>query len=134
ASPRPQVVSTKPAEAVERLREANIAADRADDEKLALTDRVDAIIGNWTKGKKDNLRSLLASLDTVLWPEAGWKKIGMAELVLPNRVKINYVKGIGKVHPDKIPINATTEQRMIAGAVFATLNEAWEKFKVENNL
>lgn len=105
ASPRPsapQVTSTKPAEAVERLREANLAADRADDEKLALTDRVDEIIGNWTKGKKDNLRSLLASLDTVLWPEAGWKKIGMAELVLPNKVKINYMKGIAKVHPDKV--------------------------------
>jgi hypothetical protein len=34
----------------------------------------------------------------------------------------------------QIPTDATTEQRMIAGAVFSTLNEAWDKFKTENNL
>lgn len=34
----------------------------------------------------------------------------------------------------QIPTTATTEQRMIAGAVFSTLNEAWDKFKVENGL
>ncbi|KAI5306306.1 hypothetical protein KEM56_001463 [Ascosphaera pollenicola] len=116
ASPRPQITSTKPAEAVNRLREANLAADRADDEKLALIDRVDEIIGNWTKGKKDNLRSLLASLDTVLWPEAGWKKIGMAELVLPNKVKINYMKGIAKVHPDKVSDYTLIQWHMLYSA------------------
>lgn len=34
----------------------------------------------------------------------------------------------------KLPTDATTEHRMIAGAVFGTLNEAWDKFKKENNL
>jgi len=29
---------------------------------------------------------------------------------------------------------ATTEQKMISAAVFATLNEAWDKFKADNNL
>ena len=38
----------------------------------------------------------------MLWPEAGWKKIGLSELVLPNKVKIQYMKGISKVHPDKV--------------------------------
>lgn len=121
-------------EAVSRLREANKAAEREDDEKFALSESVDARIVNWKNGKQDNLRALLGSLDTVLWPESGWKKISLAELVLPNKVKIQYMKGIGKVHPDKIPTNATTEQRMISSAVFGTLNEAWDKFRVENNL
>ncbi|KAJ5709045.1 hypothetical protein N7493_010379 [Penicillium malachiteum] len=120
--------------AVARLREANQAAERADQEKFALTDSVDSRIATWKNGKQDNLRALLGSLDTVLWPEAGWKKVGLSELVLPNKVKINYMKGIAKVHPDKIPTTATTEQRMIAGAVFGALNEAWDKFRVENNL
>jgi len=88
----------------------------------------------WKGGKQDNLRALLASLDSVLWPEAEWKKVSLAELVLPNKVKIQYMKGIAKVHPDKIPVNATTEQRMIASAVFSILNEAWDKFKSENGL
>ncbi|KAL4947349.1 hypothetical protein BDW69DRAFT_178581 [Aspergillus filifer] len=121
-------------DAVNRLRAANQAAERSDEEKFALTDSVDARLTAWKGGKQDNLRALLASLDTVLWPEANWKKINMSELIMPNKVKIQYMKGIAKVHPDKIPTNATTEQRMISSAVFGVLNEAWDKFKVENNL
>lgn len=34
----------------------------------------------------------------------------------------------------QLPQTATTEQKMIAGAVFSTLNEAWDKFKTENGL
>jgi hypothetical protein len=34
----------------------------------------------------------------------------------------------------QIPQDATTEQRMISGAVFSALNEAWDKFKTDNNL
>ncbi|OJD19188.1 hypothetical protein AJ78_00801 [Emergomyces pasteurianus Ep9510] len=131
---KPAAPTAKPAEAVSRLRAANEAADRADNEKFALSDSVEGRITAWKGGKQDNLRALLASLDTVLWPDAAWKKISLAELILPNKVKIQYMKGIAKVHPDKIPVNATTEQKMIAGAVFSTLNEAWDKFKNENGL
>ncbi|KAJ5586120.1 hypothetical protein N7450_005907 [Penicillium hetheringtonii] len=120
--------------AVSRLREANKAAEREDDEKFALSESVDLKIANWRNGKQDNLRALLGSLETVLWSDSGWKKINLSELVLPNKVKIQYMKGIAKVHPDKIPVTATTEQRMISSAVFGTLNEAWDKFRVENNL
>lgn len=88
--------------AVNRLRQANEAAERADDEKFALSESVDARLAAWRNGKQDNLRALLGSLDTVLWPEAGWKKVNMSELIMPNKVKINYMKGIGKVHPDKV--------------------------------
>ncbi|KAJ5304313.1 54S ribosomal protein L27 [Penicillium atrosanguineum] len=126
--------SGQDSEAVSRLREANKASELADEEKFALSESVDAKIALWRNGKQDNLRALLGSLDSVLWAESGWKKIGLAELVLPNKVKIQYMKGIAKVHPDKIPTTATTEQRMISSAVFGTLNEAWDKFRVENNL
>ncbi|KKY24173.1 putative uba ts-n domain protein [Phaeomoniella chlamydospora] len=131
---RPPVSSAASDAAVSKLRAANAAAEKLDDEKFALADSVEAKITAWKGGKVDNLRALIGSLDTVLWPETGWKKVGMAELVLPNKVKIQYMKGISKVHPDKIPVTATTEQRMIAGAVFSALNEAWDKFKKENNL
>ena len=43
----------------------------------------------------------------------------MAELVLPAKTKIAYMKAVAKVHPDKIPRSATTEQKMIATGVFA---------------
>ncbi|KAF2220776.1 hypothetical protein BDZ85DRAFT_303184 [Elsinoe ampelina] len=121
-------------EAVQKLRAQNAAAEKLDDERFALGDAVTAKIEAWKGGKADNLRALLGSLENVLWEEAGWKKVGMAELIQTNRVKIVYMKAIAKVHPDKIPQDATTEQRMISGSVFSTLNEAWDKFKAENGM
>lgn len=35
---------------------------------------------------------------------------------------------------EQIPQSATTEQKMISGSVFSTLNEAWDKFKKDNGL
>jgi hypothetical protein len=99
---RTVVASVNSEAAVNRLRAANAAAEKADEEKFALTDSVETRVAAWKGGKADNLRALLSSLELVLWPEAEWKKIGMAELVLPNKVKIQYMKGIAKVHPDKV--------------------------------
>jgi hypothetical protein len=102
---RTAVASVKSGAAVNRLRAANAAAEKADEEKFALADSVEARVTAWKGGKADNLRALLSSLELVLWPEAEWKKIGMAELVLPNKVKIQYMKGIAKVHPDKVRVS-----------------------------
>ncbi|KAK8173398.1 hypothetical protein IWX90DRAFT_426847 [Phyllosticta citrichinensis] len=133
-SAKPAVSTAASAQAVKKLREANQAAEKEDDEKFALSDQVEAKLVAWKGGKADNLRALLGSLDSVLWADAGWKKVGMQDLIMPNKVKIVYMKAIAKVHPDKIPQNATTEQKMISASVFATLNEAWDKFKKDNNL
>jgi tetratricopeptide (TPR) repeat protein len=89
-------------DAVKRLRAANAAAVAASDEAFALNDAVEARLNAWKQGKEGNLRALLGSLDTILWTEADWKKIGMSDLVMPNKVKINYMKAIAKVHPDKV--------------------------------
>ncbi len=102
SAPPGRLTSTVPAAAVTRLRAANMAAEQADDEKFRLADSVDERIQAWKGGKADNLRALLGSLDNVLWEESGWKKISMADLVLPAKVKVQYMKGIAKVHPDKV--------------------------------
>ena len=94
--------SVQSAEAVSRLRAANAAADRVDDEKFALADVVDTRVKKWRLGKESNLRALLSTLQNVLWEGSGWKEIGMGELLMPGKVKINYMKGIAKVHPDKV--------------------------------
>ena len=99
---RPELSQAQSAEAVRKLREANAAADKADDEKFALSDQVEAKVIAWKGGKSDNLRALLGSLDTVLWADAGWKKVNMSDLIMPNKVKIVYMKAIAKVHPDKV--------------------------------
>ncbi|KAI0145113.1 hypothetical protein GGR57DRAFT_481397 [Xylariaceae sp. FL1272] len=136
--PKPSVMSdfapAKSSGAVERLREANKAAEKADDEKFALSEKVDARISLWRDGKRDNLRALLGSMDQVLWENSGWKKVGLHELVMANKVKIHYMKAIAKCHPDKLPQDASTEVQLIAATVFATLNESWDKFKADNGL
>ncbi|KAI0106450.1 hypothetical protein GGR51DRAFT_169712 [Nemania sp. FL0031] len=136
--PRPSAMSDlgpqKSSEAVQRLREANKAAEAADDEKFALGEKVDARIAAWRDGKRENLRALIGSLDQVLWENSGWKKVGLHELVIANKVKIHYMKAIAKCHPDKLPQDASTETRLIAATVFATLNESWDKFKTDNGL
>ncbi|KAL6722358.1 auxilin-like clathrin-binding protein required for normal clathrin function [Lecanora helva] len=138
AKPRPKSTAlgdlAPDSESVTRLRAANAAADRLDDEKFALADVVDQRVSRWRAGKEGNLRALLSTLETVLWDDSGWKKVGMGDVLLPGKVKLVYMKGIAKVHPDKLPTTATTEQTMISAAVFATLNEAWERFKTENGL
>lgn len=101
--PRPRPAApAKDSEAVTRLQESNKAAEAADAERFALSDQVDARIAAWRDGKRDNLRALLASLDQVLWEGSGWKKVGLHELVMANRVKIVYMKAIAKTHPDKV--------------------------------
>jgi len=110
ARPKPSAMSdlapapTQNFEAVNRLRAANAAAEKADDEKFALSDIVDAKLLKWRDGRKDNLRALLGALDQILWDGSGWKKVGMHELVLNGKVKINYMKAIAKVHPDKVSL------------------------------
>ncbi|WYZ38415.1 hypothetical protein EsH8_III_000329 [Colletotrichum jinshuiense] len=132
--PRPAATPAKSSEAVERLRKQNQAAAQEDDERFALSEKVDARIAAWRDGKRDNLRALIGSMDQVLWEGSGWKKVGLHELVMANKVKIHYMKAIAKCHPDKLPQDASTEVRLIAATVFATLNESWDKFKAENGL
>ncbi|CAL1699913.1 unnamed protein product [Somion occarium] len=127
--PAPKVVIND-SDALNRVREANQAAEAEDEQRYQLKDVVDAKLIAWKGGKENNIRALIASLETVLWPELGWQKVGMHELVTPNQVKIRYTKAIAKLHPDKLNVhNTTLEQRMIANGVFGSLNDAWNAFK-----
>ena len=104
ARPKPTALGdlAPDSESVTRLRAANAAADRLDDEKFALADIVDQRVSRWRAGKEGNLRALLSTLETVLWEDSGWKKVGMGDVLLPGKVKLVYMKGIAKVHPDKV--------------------------------
>lgn len=89
-------------EAVKQMRAKAAQQDAEDEERFKVTDNVDRQLQAWKHGKEKNLRALLASVDTVLWPEATWKGANMSELIEPKRCKIVYMKAIAKVHPDKV--------------------------------
>ncbi|KAH9458092.1 hypothetical protein MJO29_005211 [Puccinia striiformis f. sp. tritici] len=112
-------------QAVQRLKIINDQIEEDENLKLEFKDQIDTKIENWKNGKQNNLRALLSSIDTVLWDKLDWKKVNMSELLTDSQVKIKYVKAISKVHPDKIPKDATVVEQMIAKSVFAVLNEAW---------
>lgn len=87
----------------------------------------------------------MSSVDTILWAEikGDWKPVNLSELITPQQVKVRYMKTIAKFHPDKVLIcfnlqlsnmTLTVEQKLIANAVFGSLNDAWDAFKVQNNL
>jgi hypothetical protein len=127
-----RTVNDKSSAAVQNLAKYHATESAEDLEKASLYDAIDQKLQTWYTGKETNLRALLSSLDTVLWPESGWTKVSMAELVLPNKVKMVYMRALGKVHPDKISRGATVRVRMLAAGVCAKLNEAWAVFQEQN--
>ncbi|KAJ3735911.1 hypothetical protein DFJ43DRAFT_1054958 [Lentinula guzmanii] len=128
--PPPPRGPTPPSRALGSLRAANEAVELEDSQRYALKDSVEARLQTWKGGKENNIRALLASLDTILWPQSGVQKLSMAELISEGQVKVKYMKSIAKVHPDKLNAgNSTLEQRMIAAGVFSALNEAWNATK-----
>lgn len=133
ATPRPAAAASaalfqKDSEAVTRLQAANQAAEAVDAEKFALADQVDARIAAWREGKRENLRALLSSLDAVLWEGSGWKKVGLHELVMANKVKINYMKAIAKTHPDKVSTVLLATLRLSLSRPGGSLWCLWEEF------
>lgn len=88
--------------AVAAIRAKAAEQEAEDAEKLEKTDDVNARLLAWKAGKEQNLRALLATLDSLLWPGAQWKGAQLSELINPKKCKITYMKAISKVHPDKV--------------------------------
>lgn len=90
---------------------------------------IDAKIRLWSNGKKGNIRSLLSTLQYVLWPESGWKPVPLVDIIEGNSVKRAYQKALLCLHPDKLQQKgAASNQKYIAEKVFEILQEAWNHF------
>lgn len=99
---KPKPLAKVNTEALEALRTKTAQREEEEQEKFNVTDKVDAKILEWTKGRQDNLRALLCALTSVLWAELEWKPISLSELIQVKDVKIKYMRAIAKVHPDKV--------------------------------
>lgn len=105
--PKPEhtSASASPSAALTALRSTHDAQQTEDASRLACKDAVDDRLTAWKSGREGNIRALLTSLDeSVLWPELGWRKVGMAEVVSQGKVKGVYMRAIAKVHPDKVSV------------------------------
>lgn len=85
----------------------------------------EAQVFEWKEGKARNLRALLCSLDTVLWPGSRWTQCGMHQLVSQADVKKMYKKACVAVHPDK---QVGTDNEELSKLIFIELNDAWAEF------
>ena len=92
----------------------------------ALEDRLNA----WSlkDGQRKGIRTLLSSLQTVLWPNSGWKPVGLADLIDLNAIKKVQRKAMLVVHPDKLQDDASVEHKVIAEHCFDALNSAYDRF------
>ncbi|XP_050878407.1 J domain-containing protein required for chloroplast accumulation response 1 isoform X3 [Lathyrus oleraceus] len=96
---------------------------------------IDKKIQQWSKGKEGNIRSLLSTLQYVLWPNCGWKPVPLVDIIEGNAVKRSYQRALLSLHPDKLQQKgATSDQKYIAEKVFDILQEAWTQFNMVGQL
>ncbi|KAL8145060.1 J domain-containing protein required for chloroplast accumulation response 1-like isoform X2 [Apium graveolens] len=90
---------------------------------------LDAEVLKWSTGKEGNIRSLISTLQYVLWEESGWKPVPLVDIIELNAVKKSYQKAMLCLHPDKLQQKgADSHQKYIAERVFDILQEAWDHF------
>lgn len=82
---------------------------------------------------RNNIRTLLSNLHTILWEGSRWKKVTLADLLDIKKVKLSYRKALIVVHPDKLKSDAPPEHKVIAQRAFEVLNESWQTFADQNN-
>lgn len=121
-----------------RIQKQNAETKAREEEMFKLHDKVHEQLQAWSNGKEDNIRTLLTTLPDIIPERLGFpfvtdKKIGLGDLMLPKKVKINYMKVISAIHPDKLS-NLQLQDKMICQGVFVVLNKAWDAFKQQNNM
>ncbi|KAG4162250.1 hypothetical protein ERO13_D01G105500v2 [Gossypium hirsutum] len=90
---------------------------------------IDAKIRQWSNGKQGNIRSLLSTLQYVLWADSGWKPVPLSDIIEGRTVKKSYQKALLCLHPDKLQQKgAAPYKKYIAEKVFDILQDAWDQF------
>jgi hypothetical protein len=110
-----------------KAREAKKKAD--EDTEDVIRRQFDPKIKAWAEehGKKKQLRALLASLHTVLWPGAKWKQLTIGDLLDDGKVRRAFLKASLVVHPDKTS-ELNPEARFLAKRIFDALSQAKTDF------
>ncbi|KAL4282521.1 hypothetical protein GQ457_16G013880 [Hibiscus cannabinus] len=90
---------------------------------------IDTKIQQWSSGKEGNIRSLLSTLQYVLWPNSGWKPVALVDIIEGPAVKRSYQKALLCVHPDKLQQKgAASDVKYTAERVLDVLQDAWTHF------
>lgn len=117
------------AKALQEVREREERKKKEEAEEDEVRRRLEPMIKQWSEehGKKKQLRALLASLHTILWPGAQWKQVTIGDLLDDKKVKLAFHKASRVVHPDKTH-HLEAEQRFLAKRIFDALSQAKNEF------
>lgn len=115
--------------ALSEIREREEAKKMKDAEEDVARQKLEPKIKAWSEehGKKKQLRALLASLHTILWPGAKWKPVNLGDLLDDKKCKLAYHKASRVVHPDKTH-HLPADQRFLAKRIFDALSQAKTEF------
>ncbi|KAG6671805.1 auxilin-related protein 2 isoform X1 [Carya illinoinensis] len=129
---RHQRTQDRAAQAVADMNQRDFQTQWEQEERRRIAETVDIRIKQWAAGREGNMRALLSSLQSVLWPECDWQPVSLTDMITSASVKKVYRKATLFIHPDKVQQKgATLEQKYTAEKVFDILKEAWKKFNVE---
>lgn len=107
-------------------RERDAKETAAKEKRVIIRERIKPEINAWCSGKKDNIRSLLCTMDKVLWEGSEWKSPSVVEVMEASKVKRWYMKANLVVHPDKVKQKGgTMEELTRAEMIFDVLKSAW---------
>lgn len=117
------------AKAVNEIREREAQKKAEEAEEDLVRKRLEPRLKAWSEehGKKKQLRALLATLHTILWPGAEWKPVGIGDLLDDSKVKRCFHKASRVVHPDKTH-HLGPEERFMAKRIFDALSQAKNEF------
>jgi hypothetical protein len=115
--------------AVEEARARVENKKQQEDEEDKIRIQLEPKIKAWSEehGKKKQLRALLASMHTVLWPGTKWTQISIGDILDDSKVKKFYHKATLVVHPDKTR-DLPADQRFLSKRIFDALTQAKTEF------
>ena len=115
--------------ALDEVREREMKKKQGEEEEDLARKQLEPKIKEWAEehGKKKQLRALLASLHTILWPGANWKQISIGDVLDDGKVKRAFHKATLVVHPDKTH-HLPPDQRFLSKRIFDALCQAKTEF------
>ncbi|XP_058071542.1 uncharacterized protein LOC131220743 [Magnolia sinica] len=121
------------ARASEELKRWESNEEKQQPEKDMEKEMMEEDIKEWSAGKEGNIRSLLSTLQYILWPTSGWHAIPLPDMIETSQVRKAYQKARLCLHPDKLQQKgATIPQKYVAEKVFTILQDAWAAFNAQD--
>lgn len=116
------------AKALQEVRQREEKKKKDELEEDAVRRKLEPKIKAWSEehGNKKQLRALLGSLHTILWPEAKWKPVSLGDILDDSKCKRCFHKASRVVHPDKTG-HLDPEKRFLAKRIFDALSQAKAK-------